>query len=104
MALPWHAPCVLAPRQPPTASRPGGAAGYTATDQGETVLYRLGASPGRRALLGMPARDGRLVRPLLEITREQTAAYCRERRLAWREDATNDDPIYARARVRKGLV
>jgi tRNA(Ile)-lysidine synthase len=63
------------------------AAGHTATDQAETVLYRLAASPGRRALLGMPARDGRLVRPLLEVTREQTAAYCRERGLAWREDA-----------------
>ncbi|HEV7363919.1 MAG TPA: tRNA lysidine(34) synthetase TilS, partial [Solirubrobacteraceae bacterium] len=80
------------------------AAGHTATDQAETVLYRLAASPGRRALLGMPARDGRLVRPLLEVTREQTAAYCRERGLAWREDAANDDPVYARARVRGGLV
>jgi tRNA(Ile)-lysidine synthase len=80
------------------------AVGHTATDQAETVLYRLAASPGRRALLGMPARDGRLVRPLLEVTREQTAAYCRDRELAWREDAANDDPLYARARVRNGLV
>jgi tRNA(Ile)-lysidine synthase len=80
------------------------AVGHTATDQAETVLYRLAASPGRRALLGMPARDGRLVRPLLEVTREQTAAYCRDRRLAWREDAANDDRLYARARVRNGLV
>ncbi len=44
------------------------AAGHTATDQVETVLYRLAASPGRRALLGMPARAGRLVRPLLGVT------------------------------------
>lgn len=80
------------------------AVGHTATDQAETILYRLAASPGRRALLGMPARDGRLVRPLLEVTREQTAAYCRDRGLAWREDAANDDPLYARARVRNGLV
>src|SRR2546421_175939 len=80
------------------------AAGHTATDQAETVLYRLAASPGRRALLGMPARDGRLVRPLLEVTREETAAYCRERGLSWREDRSNDDPVYARARVRSALV
>jgi tRNA(Ile)-lysidine synthase len=80
------------------------AAGHTATDQAETVLYRLAASPGRRALLGMPARDGRLVRPLLEVTREQTGAYCRERGLGWREDVANDDLLYARARVRRGLV
>ena len=41
------------------------AVGHTATDQLETVLYRLAASPGRRALLGMPERSGRIVRPLL---------------------------------------
>jgi tRNA(Ile)-lysidine synthase len=80
------------------------ATGHTATDQVETILYRLAASPGRRALLGMPARDGRLVRPLLALTREQTAEYCRERSLPWREDASNDSPSYARARVRHGLL
>ena len=63
------------------------ATGHTATDQVETILYRLAASPGRRALLGMSPREGRLVRPLLELTREQTAAYCRARGLSWREDA-----------------
>jgi tRNA(Ile)-lysidine synthase len=80
------------------------AAGHTASDQVETILYRLAASPGRRALLGMAASEGRLVRPLLGITREQTAAYCTERGLAWREDVSNDSPSYARARVRHGLL
>ena len=65
------------------------ASGHTATDQVETVLYRLASSPGRRALLGMPERSGRLVRPLLFASREDTAAYCTERGLAWREDASN---------------
>src|SRR5439155_1321034 len=54
------------------------AAGHTASDQVETILYRLAASPGRRALLGMPASEGRLIRPLLHVTREQTGAYCQE--------------------------
>jgi tRNA(Ile)-lysidine synthase len=80
------------------------ATGHTATDQVETILYRLAASPGRRALLGMSAREGRLVRPLLGLTRQQTAHYCLERKLAWREDASNDSELYARARVRHGLV
>ncbi len=80
------------------------ATGHTASDQVETILYRLAASPGRRALLGMAAVEGRLVRPLLGVTREQTAAYCRERGLAWREDESNDDERYARARVRHGLL
>jgi tRNA(Ile)-lysidine synthase len=80
------------------------ATGHTASDQVETILYRLAASPGRRALLGMAAADGRLVRPLLAITREQTAAYCEARGLPWREDASNEDERFARARVRATLV
>ena len=80
------------------------AVAHTASDQVETILYRLAASPGRRALLGMAEREGRLVRPLLGLAREQTAAYCRERGLDWREDPSNDDPRFARARVRHQLV
>jgi len=80
------------------------AAGHTATDQVETVLYRLASSPSRRALLGMRAREGLLVRPLLGFTREQTAAYCAERGLAWREDESNSSDAYARSRIRAGLV
>jgi tRNA(Ile)-lysidine synthase len=80
------------------------ATGHTATDQAETVLYRLAASPGRRALLGMAPREGRLVRPLLTITREETAGHCRARELTWREDASNADPAFARNRVRAGLL
>ncbi|HEY1538987.1 MAG TPA: tRNA lysidine(34) synthetase TilS [Solirubrobacteraceae bacterium] len=80
------------------------ATGHTASDQAETVLYRLAASPGRRALLGMAARDGLLVRPLLGATRAQTAAHCVARGLQWREDASNAEPTYARNRARAGLV
>jgi tRNA(Ile)-lysidine synthase len=80
------------------------ATGHTASDQVETVLYRLAASPGRRALLGMSPRDGLLLRPLLAVTREETAAHCVARGLSWREDSSNDDPAYARNRVRAGLV
>ncbi len=80
------------------------AAGHTKTDQVETILYRLASSPSRRALLGMRPRDGSLVRPLLRFTREETAAYCIERGLAWREDETNASDAYARNRIRAGLV
>ncbi len=80
------------------------ATGHTASDQLETILYRLAASPGRRALLGMPASEGRLVRPLLTVTREQTEAYCRERGLGWRDDESNEDERFARVRVRERLV
>jgi tRNA(Ile)-lysidine synthase len=80
------------------------AAGHTSTDQVETVLYRLASSPSRRALLGMPAREGLLVRPLLGFTRAQTAAYCTRRGLAWREDESNEGEAFARGRIRNRLV
>ena len=80
------------------------AAGHTADDQVETILYRLASSPSRRALLGMRPRDGLLVRPLLGVTRAQTTAYCEQRGLAWRDDVTNGGDRYARGRVRNGLV
>jgi tRNA(Ile)-lysidine synthase len=80
------------------------ATGHTASDQVETILYRLASSPSRRALLGMRAHDGRLVRPLLTLTREDTTAYCRARGLAWRDDVTNAGDTYARNRVRNALV
>jgi len=78
------------------------AAGHTASDQVETVLYRLAASPGRRSLVGMPDQRGRLIRPLLRarFTRDETAQWCLGRGLEWREDVSNETAAYARGRIR----
>jgi tRNA(Ile)-lysidine synthase len=80
------------------------AAAHTASDQAETVLYRLAVSPGSRALHGMAPRRGRLVRPLLEVTREEVRDYLRGRGLEWREDPSNADRRFARARVRHDVL
>ncbi len=80
------------------------ATGHTRSDQVETILYRLATSPGRRALLGMePLRD-RIVRPLLDVRREDTRAYCRALELAWREDESNLDRALARNRLRLDVI
>ncbi len=89
---------IAAPREATIAT------GHTADDQVETILYRLASSPSRRALLGMKPRDGRLVRPLLGTTREETTAYCERHGLGWREDSSNAEPTYARNRIRAGLL
>lgn len=78
--------------------------GHTADDQVETILYRLASSPSRRALLGMRPLDGRLARPLLGTTRAETTDYCERRGLAWRDDRSNAEPVYARNRIRSGLL
>lgn len=80
------------------------AAAHTASDQAETVIYRLATSPGRRALLGMSPRRGRLVRPLLGVMADDTRSYCRARALDWVEDRSNADPRFTRARVRHEVL
>lgn len=88
------------------------ATAHTRSDLVETALGRLATQPGRRALLSMRAREanatqpgaGILVRPLLEFTRAATGAYCTARGLAWREDPSNADRTFARARLRYGVV
>jgi tRNA(Ile)-lysidine synthase len=76
------------------------AVAHTADDQAETILYRLFASPGRRALQGMSPRRGRVVRPLLEIRRAELRAWLSEQGETWREDASNEDTRFARVRAR----
>ena len=80
------------------------AAAHTASDQAETVLYRLAVSPGSRALHGMAPRRERLVRPLLAVTRSEVRDYLRARGLEWREDPSNADRRFARARVRHDVL
>jgi tRNA(Ile)-lysidine synthase len=78
--------------------------GHTGDDQVETILYRLASSPSRRALLGMKPKDGRLARPLLGTTREETTAYCEERGLAWSDDASNAEASYKRNLLRRDVI
>jgi tRNA(Ile)-lysidine synthase len=80
------------------------ATGHTRTDLAETMLYRLAVSPGVRGLLGLPARRGRLVRPLLAIGRSDARRLAAEAGLPFRDDPSNLDPAYARNRIRNEIL
>ena len=80
------------------------ATAHTADDQAETILYRLFASPGRRALQGMPAKRGRIVRPLIGLRRAELRVWLTQQGVDWCEDASNDDPRFARVRARNLLA
>jgi tRNA(Ile)-lysidine synthase len=71
------------------------ATGHTASDQVETVLYRL-VSSGTTKGIRIRREDG-VVRPLLTLWREETEAYCREHGLPYRLDSTNED-------TKRGLI
>jgi tRNA(Ile)-lysidine synthetase-like protein len=70
-----------------TAGRGLRATGHTASDQVETVLYRLVSSGSMRGIR-LRREDG-VVRPLLAVWREQTETYCRDLGLAFRVDSSN---------------
>jgi tRNA(Ile)-lysidine synthase len=80
------------------------ATGHTRTDVAETLLYRLATSPGSRALLGLAPRSGRVVRPLLALERERTRELAVVAGLPFADDASNEDPAFARNRIRAELL
>lgn len=81
------------------------ATGHTADDQAETVLMRLVRGSGAAGLSGIrPAREQRIIRPLLYVTRDQVMAYLAARRLTIRKDATNDEPDVLRNHIRLRLL
>jgi tRNA(Ile)-lysidine synthase len=78
--------------------------GHTRDDQAETVLLALARGAGPRGLAGMPARREvggvALLRPLLDVSRDDTRKACAAQGLSPWEDPHNTDMGYARARVR----
>ena len=65
------------------------ATGHTASDQVETVLYRLVSSGNTKGI--KPKREDGVVRPLLDVWREDTVRYCDEHSLEYRIDSSNAD-------------
>jgi tRNA(Ile)-lysidine synthase len=80
------------------------AVAHTRDDQAETVLLRLTRGTGAAGLAGIAPRRGQLVRPLLELTREELQAFLRGRHESWREDATNADRSIPRNLIRHEVL
>ena len=76
------------------------ALGHTASDQAETVLFRLLRGSGLRGLAGMRPAGSNLLRPLLTTTRKEVREYAHQHGLSWREDSSNRDLRFRRNRLR----
>jgi tRNA(Ile)-lysidine synthase len=83
-----------------TAGRGLRATGHTASDQIETVLYRLVSSGSTKGIKAR--REDGVVRPLLSVWREETEAYCVEHGLSYRRDSSNPDT--KRGLIRKEIL
>ena len=69
-------------------------------DQAETVLFHLIRGSGLRGLSGMRPKRGNIVRPLLQVTREEIEAFLIREGIRWCTDETNLDPAMTRNRLR----
>ncbi|MDH3355161.1 MAG: tRNA lysidine(34) synthetase TilS [Chromatiales bacterium] len=82
--------------------------GHHADDQAETVLMRLMRGSGVRGLAAIPAEralgHGRVVRPLLPISRQQIIDYAAHHQLNWIEDPSNSDRTIERNLIRHEIL
>ena len=84
------------------------AVAQNANDQAETILFRILRGTGTDGLAGIAYKryEGEVpvVRPLLDVTRDEIEKYCEARNLSPRIDHTNKEAIYARNKIRLELL
>ena len=81
------------------------ATAHTRSDQAETVLFRLLRGAAGPGLSGVwPTLSAGIVRPMLDVSRSEILDYLGARELTWREDSSNEDPAFARNRLRHRLL
>ncbi len=82
--------------------------GHTADDQAETVLMRKSRTLSAASLAGIwPERDWngvRIIRPLLNLRRQNLRNFLKSRNQDWIDDPSNDDVRFERVRVRQNLA
>lgn len=80
------------------------ALGHHGDDQAETILMRFLRGAGEEGLAGIPAVRGKIIRPLLEVTRQEIEEYCQSQGLNFRTDYSNLKTIYLRNKIRLELL
>lgn len=80
------------------------ATGHHAGDNAETVLMNLIRGCGLNGLTGIPERRGNIVRPMLEVSRQEIKGYLTAHNVPHVEDETNTDLTYTRNKVRHQLL
>lgn len=81
------------------------AIGHNLNDQAETILMRMMRGTGLQGLKGIEyIRDGVIIRPILDIERNDIEEYCKQNKLNPRIDKTNLESIYTRNKIRLELI
>ena len=77
---------------------------HHADDNLETFLINLSRGTGLEGLIGIPAQNEKVIRPLLSFSRQQIEEYASVNKLKWREDSSNASDKYLRNKIRHHLV
>ncbi len=80
------------------------ATAHTLSDSMETMLFHLARGTGPAGLCGIPPVRGRVVRPLITVTRREAEASCREKGLFYVTDSTNLTDDYTRNLIRHTII
>ena len=73
-------------------------------DQAETFLINFTRGTGIDGLVGIPEKNGKVIRPLLPFSRDEIVHYAKENEIIWREDASNATTKYLRNKIRHKIV
>lgn len=80
------------------------AVAHHSRDQAETILLNLFRGSGLGGLKGIPYVRENIIRPLLDVDKEEILAYLKEKKLSWVNDSSNDTDHYARNRIRGHIL
>jgi tRNA(Ile)-lysidine synthase len=81
------------------------ALGHNLQDQAETVLLNILRGSGLEGLKGfLPMRDGKFIRPLMEISRREIISFLNEAEIPYRQDSSNENKRYLRNQIRSELI
>lgn len=80
------------------------ATAHTASDNAETLIYNIARGSSVRGLSAIPPKRGRIIRPLIEVSRAQIEEYCRQNQLDYVTDSTNLTDDYTRNKIRHSVI
>ena len=80
------------------------AAAHTLSDSAETIIFNMARGTGIKGLCGISAKRGNIIRPFIEITKDEVLLYCKQNNIDYYHDTTNDDKNYTRNKIRHDIV
>lgn len=76
------------------------ATAHNLNDNAETLLFRMARGTSPKGLCGIKYKRGNIVRPLLDVSRDEIVRYLKANSITWCDDSTNSLPLYARNKIR----